>query len=321
MRLRRSHPGRGGLRRARAGAGFRYFRANGGAVDDDDRDRARSLGIPPAWRDVWIADDPWGHIQATGVDAAGRTQYLYHPEWRARRDRGKFGRALELADVLSSARGTVTRDLRDSEPSRTRALAAAFRLLDSASPRVGGERYLEANHSHGLSTLLCSHVAVHGSEIEIRFPGKGGKAWETVLDDPDLASVVRELSDRGPHARLLAYRHGDDWHAVSAAEINDYVRERTHGDFTAKDFRTLRGTLEAATSLAVASPQATRRAQNAAIASAMRDAAIALGNTPAIAKKSYVDPRVVRAYRAGRVLDLRGAAPEKRLRDVVRGRA
>jgi DNA topoisomerase-1 len=319
MRLRRSRPGRGGIRRTRSGAGFRYTDPTGQTVQDAEvKERISALAIPPAWTDVWISADPLGHIQATGTDAAGRTQYRYHEAWRERRDKTKFNRALELAAVLPRARGAVTRDLRDELPSKRRALAAGFRLLDTASPRVGGERYLEANHSHGLSTLLCSHVDVHGSEIEIRFPGKGGHAWETVLSDPDLASVIRELKERGDRARLLAFEDAGDWHTISATDINEYVRERTHGDFTAKDFRTLRGTIEAATSLAVSGRQSTRRAQVSAITRAMTDASTALGNTPAIARKSYVDPRVVREYRRGRVLDLDSGSPERALRELLR---
>jgi len=318
-RLRRSRTGSPGFSRKRSGTGFSYVAENGSTLTDASvRSRIESLAIPPAWVDVWIAPDPLGHIQAIGTDAAGRRQYIYHPQWRARRDRSKFERALALAAVLPGARGVVTRDLRADEASKARALAAAFRLLDSASPRVGGKRYLDENGSHGLSTLLCSHATIHGDdEIEIRFRGKGGLPWEALLHDVDLASVIRSLKRRGSTAHLLAYRDGNDWHALSASDINDYVRERTKGDFTAKDFRTLRGTIVAAQSLRDSAPASTKAAQKRAVVDAMKAAAATLGNTPTIAKKSYVDPRVVEKYLVGDLIAGNGAAPEAALRVLL----
>jgi DNA topoisomerase-1 len=321
-RLRRSRTGSPGLSRKRSGTGFSYLAENGATITDASvRTRIEKLAIPPAWVDVWIAPDPLGHIQAIGTDAASRRQYIYHPQWRTRRDRYKFERALALAAVLPAARSVVTRDLRADGDPQSRSLAAAFRLLDSASPRVGGKRYLDQNGSHGLSTLLCSHATIHGDdEIEIRFRGKGGLPWEALLHDADLATVIRSLKRRGPKARLLAYKDGDVWHAVSATDINDYVRERTHGDFTAKDFRTLRGTIVAAQSLrdsakGESTPSIT--AQKKAVVQAMKDAAATLGNTPTIAKKSYVDPRVVEKYLAGEYIAPSSSAPEAALRALL----
>ena len=310
-RLRRSRTSADGLGRQRSGTGFRYLTEKGATLKDDSvRARIDSLAIPPAWTDVWISPDPLGHIQALGTDAAGRRQYIYHPQWRTRRDLMKFERSLALAEVLPSARGVVTRDLRGDEPTRERALAAAFRLLDSASPRVGGKRYLDANGSHGLSTLLCSHVTLHGDdEIEIKFPGKGGQAWEAVLNDVDLARVLRSLKRRGQNAHLLAYRvDGDDeWRILSAEEINDYVRERTHGVFSAKDFRTLRGSIVAAQSFRESGSFSTKTQFKHAVVEAMKAASDTLGNTPTIARKSYVDPRIVDRYRAGKVISADGS--------------
>jgi DNA topoisomerase I len=305
-RLRRTDPTAPGLARVRAGRGFSY-RDSGGHVlrDDETLARIRSLAIPPAWSEVWITTHANGHIQATGLDAVGRRQYIYHPLWRERKDRAKFTRALALAETLPVARRGVTMDLRQKGVSRSRVLAAGFRMLDSGSLRVGSERYAEANGSVGLTTLLCSHVAVRGSTVSLNFPGKSRQVWESAIDDTDLAAIVRVLVKRGPTARLLSYRVGSDWHPVSANELNGYVRERTGGTFTAKDFRTLRGTIAAAASLARQGTKPTMRARRAAVALAMRDVASVLGNTPAVARRSYVDPRVLKAYARGRTIDPR----------------
>jgi DNA topoisomerase-1 len=271
-------------------------------VDAATRDRIDALVIPPAWTEVWICPFPNGHIQATGRDAADRTQYLYHERWRRQKDRVKFDRALELAASLPSARRRVTRDLRGADP-RLRALAAAFRMLDAGSLRVGTERYAELHGSHGLSTLLCSHVVVSGDTVRLEFPGKSGHEWTSELDDADLASALRALKRRGPTARLLAYRDATGWHPLSADDINRYVRDRTGGDFTAKDFRTLTGTVAAARSLAGFGPQPTRTARARAVRQAVKDTADLLGNTLAVARSSYIDPRVLDRYDQGRTID------------------
>jgi DNA topoisomerase-1 len=309
MRLRRSDSSGKGLTRVRAGRGFGYRGADGSPVHDPDLlARIRTLAIPPAWTDVWIAPYPNGHIQATGFDSAGRRQYIYHPTWREQKDRVKFERALALAESLPSARRQVTIDLRSDGLSRDRVLAAGFRMLDTGSLRVGSERYAEANGSIGLTTLLCAHATAHKNTVELRFPAKSGHAWESDITDADLAAVVRSLKRRGPTAHLLSFRDERGWHPVSATEINDYVRERTGGEFTAKDFRTLHGTLAAAVSLAKAAKKNPAKApgktaRSKAIAQAMRDASAVLGNTPAIARSSYVDPRVVDHFNHGRTID------------------
>ena len=317
-RLRRSRTTKPGLGRRRSGSGFRYVGLDGGTVSDEDRERIDALAIPPAWTNLWIAPDELGHIQAIGTDAAGRRQYLYHPDWRVKRDRVKFERALDLAATLTAARAQVTRDLRADEPTRQRALAAAFRILDTASPRVGGERYLESNGSFGLTTLLGSHVTLRDDHVSIHFRGKGGLDWEAEFDDADLSSVIRALKRRGGDARLLAYKDAGSWHPLAAHDVNDYVRERTRGEFTAKDFRTLRGTIVAAQSLAASGTSRVRRDRQAAISRAMDAASETLGNTPTIARKSYVDPRVVNLYRRGKTLDSKpGSSPEKALRKLL----
>lgn len=310
-RLRRSDP-----------SGVGYHRRGKRLVDDDGaaapaavKERVADLVIPPAWTEVWIAPYDNGHIQATGVDAAGRKQYIYHPDWRKQKDKTKFDRMLLLAAALPSARRKVTRDLRGDD-SMGKALAVAFRMLDVGSLRVGSERYTEDNGSHGLSTLLCSHVSVSGSVVTLGFPGKSGKTWSSQIDDKDLASHLSRLKKRGPPARLLAYQAEGEWHPLSAADINDYVRQCTGGAFTAKDFRTLRGTAAAALSLAKHGPATTRTAFKRAIAQAMRDASVVLGNTPTIARKSYVDPRVVALFRRGVTVDP-SASVEPQLRELL----
>ena len=318
-RLRRSDSSGAGIRRIRSGRGFSYRAPDGSAVTDPAlRERIDALAIPPAWTDVWIAPYPHGHIQATGVDAAGRTQYLYHPAWRERKDKLKFDRALSLAESLPAARRRVTMDLRAGEPTKERALAAAFRLLDTGSLRVGSERYAEEHGSHGLSTLLCSHVSISGDQISLSFPGKSGQEWDSVLVDAELASVLRGLKRRGGAARLLAWKNERGWHPLDASDINDYVRERTGGEFTAKDFRTLHGTVTAAIGLAKSGPQPSTTARKRVVAQVMRDVAEVLGNTPAVARSSYVDPRVVDHFDRGRTIDrTKTSSAETQLRALL----
>jgi DNA topoisomerase-1 len=304
MRLRRSNASGRGYRRVAAGKGFSYRDLDGSTLPPGPvRDRLESIGIPPAWKDVWIAPFENGHIQATGMDAVGRRQYIYHPEWRERKDRVKFDRALQLAESLPAARRRVTMDLRGEGFTRERVLAGAFRMLDSGSLRVGSERYTNENGSHGLATLLCAHVQVRKDRILLRFPAKSGKDWESEIRDADLAALLRLLKRRGANARLLAYKEGRQWRPVTSADINAYVKERTGSDFTAKDFRTLRGTVAAAASLARTGAQRTAAKRKRAISRAMMEASEVLGNTPSIARKSYVDPRVLDHYHEGETID------------------
>jgi DNA topoisomerase I len=304
-RLRRSKTDGHGYRRVRAGKGFTYRDESGATITDKAlRSSIEALAIPPAWEQVWISPYPNGHILATGVDGAGRRQYMYHPKWREQKDRIKYDRAMSLAESLPVARRQVTMDLRLDGYPRDRVLAAGFRMLDTGNLRVGSERYAQEHGSHGLTTLLCAHAATSGDVVHLEFPGKSGQEWDSDITDADLAALVRLLKRRGPNARLLAWKDEDGtWHPVDAEEINDYVRERTGGAFTAKDFRTLHGTAAAAVSLARSGPQQKIGARKHALAEAMRDAAVALGNTPAIAKKSYVDPRLVDRYEDGETID------------------
>jgi len=306
----------------RSGRGFGYRDADGRAVRDPEiLERIESLVIPPAWTEVWIAPHPNGHVQATGVDAAGRRQYLYHPVWRAQKDRAKFDRMLAFAEALPAARRTVTRELRSEGLSRERVLAGAFRMLDSAALRIGSTRYADENGSYGLSTLLCAHAAVlEGDVVRLRFPAKSGHAWESELHDRDLAALIGALKRRGGRARLLAWPAEGRWHPVSAEEINADLRSRLGGDFSAKDFRTLRGTAAAALSLARTGPQSSETARRRAVAAAIRAAADTLENSPAVARASYVDPRIIDHYAHGEVVDAsRPGSVEAELRSLLFG--
>lgn len=320
MRLRRSRSTDPGIRRVRAGAGFFYRDAAGSRITDPEQlDRIARLAIPPAWTEVWIAPYPNGHIQATGVDAAGRRQYLYHALWRQQKDRVKFDRMLALAEALPAARRGVTRDLRGDQLSRERVLAGAFRLLDSGALRVGSARYAEENGSFGLSTLLCAHAVVHDAiTVRLRFPAKSGQVWESEVRDGELARLVTSLKRRGGRARLFAWHQAGVWHPVSAEEINQDLRRRTGGEFSAKDFRTLRGTAVAALALARIGSRSTETERRKAIVDAVKAAAADLGNTPAIARGSYVDPRLFDRYSHGETIDpASSASVESKLRSML----
>lgn len=319
-RLRRSNTARPGLGRRRTRSGFRYIDQEGHPVHEPETiERIAALVIPPAWTDVWISPYDNGHIQAVGTDLAGRKQYLYHEVWRKKQDERKFDRALDLALALPAARRRVTSDLRGPTGSRDRALATGFRLLDSARLRVGSERFALEHGSHGLTTLLCAHATVSGDTVSLEFPGKSGQAWSSDTTDADLAAVIRSLKKRGPDARLLAWKNGREWRSLSAQDMNDYVRLRTNGDFTAKDFRTLHGSIIAARALRDFGVVTSARQQAKIISAAVVETSDALGNTPAIARASYIDPRVLDRYRAGEVLDNRGTQPEPALRRLILG--
>ncbi len=318
-RLRHSDPAGPGYRRLASRKGPRYVDEAGNAiVDERELERIRSLVIPPAWADVWICADANGHIQAVGTDQAGRRQYLYHESWRLHQDRIKFDRALQLAETLPAARGRVTRDLHADAFERDRILAAAFRIIDVGSLRIGSEDYLHANGSRGLTTLLCRHARIGGDEVTLTFPAKSGQKWTSTVKDADVAALLDEIVEaRGPRSRLLAWRD-TQWHTIRPASLNEYIRATTGGEFTAKDFRTLHGTIVAATALAQLGSAGSDAQRRKRITSAVAETADALGNTPAIARNSYIDPRVFDRYRAGQVIDVaRGRAPEGALVELL----
>ena len=305
-----------GFVRKRSGSGFRYLDQAGTPVEEADRERILDLVIPPAWTDVWIAADPLAHIQAVGVDAAGRKQYLYHPLWRVKRDRRKFGRALALAEALPHARGRVTRALQEETLSRSKVLATAFRLLDDGALRIGSERYLVRHGSRGLTTLRRRDVTVDGNDVALSFPAKSGQTASIEITDDILAAVLDDLAAGPGRAPLLAYRRGRRRVRITPTEVNTYLRDVTGDAFTAKDFRTLHGTILAADALARIGPLDSRKERDQAERLAVQATASALGNTIAVARGSYIDPRVFRLYARGKTLDL-SVAPETAIRRLL----
>ncbi len=302
-RLRRVDPGVGGIRRRRCGRGFRYLDAGAPVTDEQTLARIRALVIPPAWQDVWICADPKGHIQATGTDAAGRRQYLYHDLWREQRDHDKHDRATELGAALPRVREAVSRHLDGDGLTGDRVLAAAVRLIDLGFFRPGGEEYAEENGSFGLSTILKDHVTVAKGQLMFEYTAKSAKHREVAIAEDQVCAVVRSLKRRrGGGEKLLAYRIGQRWHDVTAADINAYIREVSGGDFTAKDFRTWHATVLAAVGLAVSERADSETARKRAIARVVSEVAHYLGNTPAVARASYIDPRVIQLYENGQTI-------------------
>jgi DNA topoisomerase IB len=302
-RLRRSHPGGPGISRRRRGRGFEYRDAAGQLVTDPATvERIRALVIPPAWREVWICPRPNGHIQATGVDAAGRRQYLYHEAWRARRDREKHDRVLGLAACLPEVRERLAADLGQRGLTRERVLACAVRLLDLGFFRVGGEEYAQSNGTFGLATIRREHVTVRGDTVVFEYLAKGSAERVQSIVDPGVREVVRALlRRRDPSPELLAWWSPADrcWYDVRSDEVNEYVRQLTGGQYTAKDFRTWHATVLMSVALAVSASARSATARARAVSRGYREVAYYLGNTPAVARSAYVDPRVVDLYHDG----------------------
>lgn len=302
-RLRRADCNGPGYTRRRCGRGFAYFDPSGSRVSDTgELERISALAIPPAWTEVWICPWPTGHIQAMGVDAKGRRQYRYHDAWKTRRDQEKFDHMLEFARALPSLRAACARDLEGSELTRERVLACAVRLLDLGFFRIGTEGYAEQNQSYGLATIRKEHVRLlDGGEVEFDYAAKSGKRRIQSVVDPDVYEVVAALKRRrGGGPELLAYRDEAGWRDVRSEDINAWIRDATGGDdFTAKDFRTWSATVLAAVALAVSDTAASRTGRKRAVARAMKEVAGYLGNTPAVCRSSYVDPRVVDRYEMG----------------------
>jgi DNA topoisomerase-1 len=299
-RLRRSDCSAPGLARVRRGRGFSYVGAAGEPVTDPETlQRVRELGIPPAWRDVWICADARGHLQATGVDAAGRKQYLYHAVWREQRDRQKFQTMEEFAAALPRLRRAVAEDLASSdELTRERVLACAARMLDVGLFRIGGEEYAKEDGGVGLATLRREHVAITGDRSRFDYPAKSGVRRIYEMRDADVAAVLGGLRRRrGGPAELLAYRLGRGWSGVHSDEINDYVKRHLGEGFSAKDFRTWNATVLAAVFLARRLGEtSTRTSRKRVISAVAREVSEHLGNTPAVARRSYIDPRVFDRY-------------------------
>jgi DNA topoisomerase IB len=276
---------------------------DGARVDDAETvQRVAELAIPPAWKDVWICLDPVGHLQATGTDAAGRKQYLYHPRWREQRDRLKFREMQDFAHKLPRLRRQVAADLAAGpELDRERVLACAVRLLDVGLFRIGGEEYAEQGGGLGLATIRREHVALRNGAVVFDYPAKSGVRRVHEIADPDSREVVAALKRRrGGGEELLAYKRGRRWAQLRSEDVNDYIKEHLGGEFSAKDFRTWNGTVLAAVNLAVNQAQsATKTGRKRMINACVRDVAEVLGNTPAVARKAYIDPRVFDRYLSG----------------------
>ena len=300
-RLRRSVCSGPGIRRRKAGKGFTYIDACGEPVSDvATLERIRALAIPPAWTDVWICPFPNGHIQAMGTDAKGRRQYRYHDAWRVQRDREKFDHMIEFAQALPGLRRVCCEHLAADDLNRERVLACATRLLDVGFFRIGTEGYAEENQSFGLATIRKDHVRLRAGAVEFDYVAKSGKQRLHALVDPDVYEVLHALKRRrGGSPELLAFRAGGRWVDVRSSDINDFIKTTTGGEFTAKDFRTWNATVLMAVALAVSAAVTSPTGQKRAIARGYQEVAGYLGNTPAVSRASYVDPRVVDRFLNG----------------------
>lgn len=292
-----------GIRRRRRGKTFAYVDSQGRPVRDDaTRKRIAALVIPPAWTDVWICALDNGHIQATGRDVKGRKQYRYHTRFREARDETKYEKIFDFAAVLPKIRARCELDLKAKGLTREKVLAAVVSLLEQTLIRVGNEEYSRLNQSFGLTTLRDGHALIRGASVQFRFRGKSGKEHAVSINDRRLAKIVKHCRDL-PGDELFQYVSEDgSRHAIDSADVNDYLRSITSADFTAKDFRTLAGTVLAASALAECGPAHTQTATKRAIVEAIKYAAERLGNTPAVCRKCYVHPGILDAYAGGRVV-------------------
>jgi DNA topoisomerase-1 len=303
-----------GFSRRRHGKSFSFQKADGKRLSDRAAlDRIKGLVIPPAWEEVWICSSANGHIQATGRDARHRKQYIYHEKWRTQRDETKFEHMRAFARALPKIRRRVAADLRRREPDYKKIIATVVRLLETSVIRVGNDEYARENGSYGLTTLRNRHVRVRKGEIAFSFKGKSGKQHEITLHDARLAKIIRTCQEL-PGQELFSYVEGDAVRHVESSDVNDYLREVTGSDFTAKDFRTWIATVLAATAFREleAATSATQAKQN--IKMVIESVAKILGNTPTICRKSYVHPDIINAYVEGDTL----AAVSQRISDEVK---
>ncbi|MBP7146066.1 MAG: DNA topoisomerase IB [Acidobacteria bacterium] len=309
---------RPGIRRLRAGRGFRYVAPDRRTVRDAaDLARIRALAIPPAWTGVWICPDPNGHLQATGRDARGRKQYRYHPRWREVRDETKYGRLLDFGQALPAIRARVEADLARPGLPREKVLAAVIHLLQTTLIRVGNDEYARANRSFGLTTLTNDHADVRGSNLRFQFRGKSGKEVSLDVQDRRIARIVQRCQELPGH-ELFCYVDGEGAvRDIGSGDVNDYLREVSGQEFTAKDFRTWAGSVMAGAALVALGPAGTRAARNKRVAQAIRAVSERLINTPAVCRKHYVHPAVIEAYLDGSLAERfrpqRRDAPLRRL--------
>ena len=306
-----------GIRRRRAGRGFVYSYPDGRTVRrDSELDRIRALAVPPAWTDVWIAREANAHLQATGRDARGRKQYRYHSEWRSQRDAAKFEHLLDFAHALPRIRRRVRRDLREREVNRAFVIAVVVRLLETSLVRVGNEEYARDNGSYGLTTLRDRHVRTNGRHLDLVFPGKSGRVHAVPVHDPRLVRAVRKCRDV-PGQTLFQYLDDDGRHPIRSNDVNEYLRETSGADVSAKDYRTWIATLLAATALAGSSAPRSERAATAAVNDVLCVVSEELGNTPAVCRTSYVHPMIVEEFRHGTLGERWSPAPRATPRELT----
>jgi len=295
---------RGGWRRAGSKGRFRYLDGRGRRIEDPDKiERIEELVIPPAWKDVWISPRAGAKLQATGVDKAGRRQYLYHPDFRARQEQAKFDRLVLFAEKLPDLRMAMGEHMTHDPYDRERVCAVAVRLINLAWFRVGSDRYAKSSRTHGVTTLSQRHVSVRGTRVTFRFRAKHRVQVRTTVVDVELAEALKDLLDQPGGARVFRYRRNGDSCALTGPVLNDYIREYMGEEFTAKDFRTWGGTLIAAIALAEHGVPESEAEAKRTIANVMRTVGERLGNTPAVARSSYVSPAVVEQYLDGRTIE------------------
>ena len=301
MRLRRSVVSGPGLSRVRRGRGFSYHDQEGKPITDEvTLTRIKDLAIPPAWKKVWISPYENGHIQAVGTDVAGRRQYLYHEKWQEERAEEKFDRVLEMSKSLPEMRRRIAQDLRRRGLDRDRVLALALQLLDLGYFRAGGEQYAEENNSFGISTLLCEHVSLQRAAVEFDFPAKSGVRRTLLIDDPEVVRSVRALLRRPDRTdRFLSCRNANEWHDIHSDDLNARFKELVGAEYSVKDLRTWHGTVLAAAAFVDADPPVNKTVIKRVESAVMKEVSAELGNTPAVARSSYVDPRVVEGYEKG----------------------
>ncbi len=291
---------RPGISRLRVGRGFSYRNPEGERISDPHAiARIRALAVPPAWTDVWICADPRGHIQATGRDARGRKQYRYHPEWRAVRDETKYERIVGFGEALPLIRRRTDRHLSRPGLPREKVLAAVVRILDASLLRIGNPEYARMNDSFGLTTLRDEHARVEGSTLRFRFRGKGGKEHTVHIQDARLATIVKRCQDI-PGEELFQYLDDEGMNrTIESGDVNEYLREISGEEFSAKDFRTWGGTVLAAEALVEQGPFHSENEAKSKVVEAIKEVAAQLNNTPAVCRKSYVHPEVIQAYMEG----------------------
>lgn len=295
---------RGGWRRAGSKGRFRYLDAHGGRITDEAKlARIESLVIPPAWKDVWISPNARAKLQATGVDAAGRRQYLYHPDYRAAQEQAKYDKLIRFADRLPDLRLAMGEHMTHDPHDRDRVCAIAVRLINLGWFRVGSDRYAKSSRTYGVTTLYKKHVSVRGKRVALKFRAKHKVLVHTTLVDTELADAIKALLALPGGGRLFRYENGDGLTALSGDVLNDYIQEHMGAEFSAKDFRTWGGTLLAAVALAEHGPPESDAEAKRTLAAVMRTVGERLGNTPTVARSSYVSPAVIEQYLDGRTID------------------